>query len=123
MPLLIFFHPIALTPKMGGGYIQNVFNILKPGGLFFSYFPSKRSDAYQYHEPAHLLDSSTVNSILRSDSPYHGQLYPFRFIHPQEYQQHLIKRGFKVQYLETVNRTYNSMNETFEFVVIEALKE
>ncbi|MBP9829263.1 MAG: class I SAM-dependent methyltransferase [Proteobacteria bacterium] len=117
------FSSYCLNFKNGSGYVQNIFNILKPGGLFFSYFPSKRSDAYQYHEPAHLLDSSTLNSILRQDSPYHGQLYPFRFIHPQEYQHHLINQGFKVQYLETVSRTYNSMRETFEFVVIEAVKE
>jgi cyclopropane fatty-acyl-phospholipid synthase-like methyltransferase len=117
------FSSYCLNSKNGEVYIQNVFNMLKPGGLFFSYFPSKRSDAYQHHTPSCLLDSSTLNSIVRNDSPYYGQLYPFRFIHPQEYKQHLLDQGFKVQYLETVNRTYNSMNEIFEFVVIEAVKK
>lgn len=117
------FSSNCLNMNMGKDYIKQVWKILKPGGLFFSYFPSKRSDAYQDHDPAILLDSNTLNSILRKNAPYHGQLYPFRFIHPEEYKRDLVHQGFKVQYLETVNRTYNSMNETFEFVVIEALKE
>ena len=117
------FSSYFLNVKNGTRYIKNVWNVLKPNGLFFSYFPSKRSDAYQHHEPSYLLDSGTLNSILREDSPYHGQLYPFRFTHPEEYKQNLTHQGFKVKYLETVNRTYSSTNETFEFVVIEARKE
>lgn len=117
------FSSYCLNYKSAGRYIKQVWDVLKPGGVFFSYFPSKRSDAYQYHDPAKLLDSSTLDSILREGSPYHGQLYPFRFIHPEEYKTDLIHQGFKLQYLETVSRTYNLMSEYFEFVIIEALKE
>lgn len=117
------FSSYCLNTTNSAKYIKNIWSILKPGGLFFSYFPSKCSDAYQHHQPANLLDSSTINSILRKNSPYYGQTYPFRFIHPEEYKITLLQEGFKIQYLETVNKTYNSMNENFEFVVIEAVKE
>jgi hypothetical protein len=69
-----------------------------------------------------MLDSSTVNGIFRNDSPYAGQHYPFRFVHPQEYRSVVENVGLTVEYLETVQRTYNNLHETFEFVVLEAVK-
>jgi cyclopropane fatty-acyl-phospholipid synthase-like methyltransferase len=117
------FSSYCLDKHSGERYLSHVFDILKLGGLFFSYFPSKRSDAYQHHAPSELLDADTLNSILRADSPYYGNWYPFRFMHPEVYETLLKRIGFKVQYLETVQRTYRSMKETFEFVVVEARKE
>lgn len=116
------FSSYCLDKEKGNDYLKKVFDVLKKDGLFFSYFPCKKSDAYLFHNPSQLLDSDTLNSIIRKNSPYSGNLYPFRFIHPEEYKQNLINVGFTVQHLETVKKTYNSMNESFEFVVIEAKK-
>lgn len=117
------FSSYCLDKKSGEHYLNHVYDILKLGGIFFSYFPSKRSDAYQNHEPSELLDSDTLSSIARMDSPYYGQWYPFRFMHPEVYANRLERKGFKIQYLETVTRTYRSMRENFEFIVVEARKE
>lgn len=63
-----------------------------------------------------------MNSILRKDSPFSGQLYPFRFMHPREYEFALINAGFHIEYLETTSRTYRNFQEKFEFIVVEAKK-
>ena len=102
--------------------LDNVYKKLKDGGLFFSYFPSKASDAFQFPGESTLIDQDTLNSISRIDSPFCGQNYPFRFTHPREYELELEKIGFKIQYSEKVTRTYSNHNELFEFIVIEAKK-
>jgi SAM-dependent methyltransferase len=114
------FSSYCLTKAQVSGYLKSVAKILKPGGIFFSYFPSKKSDCYQFPEKACFIDSDTLNSILRKDAPFHGQLYPFRFLHPREYENMLLEFGFEVQYLETVSRTYSHRQEIFEFITIEA---
>jgi len=49
-----------------------------------------------------------------------ANLYPFRFIAPEEYKVAFEIRGLTVGYLETVARTYSCRKEYFEFVVVEA---
>lgn len=117
------FSSYCLNRDQGRQYLLGVSRILKPGGLFFSFFPSKNSDTYQFKGDAHLIDSDTLNSITRIDSPFCGQSYPFRFIHPREYENSLIELGFEIQYLETVDKTYSNRRESFGFVVIEAKKK
>ena len=102
--------------------LDEIYRVLKPGGLFFSYSPGKRSDAFLNHAPAVLLDESTLDGIKRATSPFAGNNYPFRFIHPDEAAGLLDKHGFEVQYLETIERTYNGRSERFQFVVIEGRK-
>ena len=116
------FSSYCLTKKQGGGYLQKIKEILKPGGLFFSYFPSKKSDCFQFPGQVDFIDTDTLSSILRKDAPFCGQLYPFRFIHPREYENALLELGFEIQYSETQTRTYNKRKEIFEFIVIEAKK-
>lgn len=116
------FSSYCLDKKNGNNYIKHMFYLLRPGGLFFSYFPSKTSVAFQDHLPAILLDSDTLDSIKRIDSPYTGQAYPFRFLYPDEYAECLKSHGFKIKSLETVQRSYHNQKEIFEFVVVEALK-
>ncbi|MBU1055042.1 MAG: class I SAM-dependent methyltransferase [Proteobacteria bacterium] len=98
--------------------ISEISRVLKPGGNFFSYTPGAKSDAFINPFPANKIDDWTLDGIRREDSPYYGNFYPFRFIAPQNYKTLLEKNGFKVSYLETVSRTYNNMQEYFEFVTI-----
>jgi SAM-dependent methyltransferase len=102
--------------------LSEVTRILKPGGRFFSYTPGKASDAFQHHRPAKLIDDSTLDGIQRGDSPFCGNNYPFRFVHPDEYKAIVTEAGLDVTYLETVRRSYNGRKETFEHVVLEAVK-
>jgi SAM-dependent methyltransferase len=116
------FSSYCLTKTDGKQYIQEVWRTLRPGGLFFSFFPDKSSDAFQNHAPAVLLDSDTLNGIHRKDSPYFGNFYPFRFMTAQEYYNILKSVGFSVPYCETVSRSYREGEETFAFVAIEGEK-
>ena len=102
--------------------LNEVQRCLSPGGKFFSYTPSKMSDAFKNHEPSEFIDASTLNGIHRRDAPFHGNFYPFRFVFPDEYQDILEAHGFKVDYLETVSRTYHQGAELFQHVVLEATK-
>ena len=116
------FSSNCLSKDLGAKFIAEIARLLKPGGKFFSYFPSKRSDAFIQPGNSALIDSDTLDSISRKDAAFSGQKYPFRFMHPQEYKDLLISQGLEVTYLETVGRTYNNGNEYFEFVVVEAQK-
>jgi SAM-dependent methyltransferase len=102
--------------------LQEVKRVLKPGGLFFSYTPGKASNAFQNHQPARMLDASTLEGIYRKDSPYAGNHYPFRFVSPAEYSELVTQAGLKIRYLETVHRSYFNQREVFEHVVLEAQK-
>ena len=103
-------------------YLQEVKRTIKPGGLFFSYFPAKQSDTYLFPGDASFIDSDTLESVTRVDSPFCGQDYPFRFIHSREYEEGLQNLGFRIQHSEIINKTYNKRKENFSFVVIEAAK-
>lgn len=103
-------------------FLLEINRVLKPGGKFFSYQPSKNSDAYKNHAPAVKIDDSTLNGIFREGSPYACNNHDCRFIYPDEYKIALEKAGFKVPYIETVSRTYSGMCEYFEFVTVEAQK-
>jgi SAM-dependent methyltransferase len=98
--------------------LDEVQRVLRPGGRFFSYTPSKASDAFRDPGDAPRLDASTLLGIRRADAAYAGNLYPFRFITSREYAGALEARGMRVTYDETVARTYRAGAEYFEFVVI-----
>ena len=121
------FSSNCLDHTAGAAFIRDVRRVLKPGGRFFSYFPSKRSDAWtdplakSRDEPA-FIDEHTLNGIARDSSPFFGNDYPFRFLHPREYIAFLEDNGFSVPYCETVQRTYRDRQEAFEFVTIEGVR-
>lgn len=98
--------------------LNEVQRVLRPGGVFFSYTPSTASHAFLNYAPSTKIDDWTLDGIRRSTSPYFGNHYPFRFITPEHYAGLLEERGFKIESLETVGRTYNYRSEYFEFVTI-----
>ncbi len=101
-------------------FLDEVARLLRPGGLFFSYSPSKGSDVFRNPGPSARLDASTLDGIHRKDAPHYGSFYPFRFITAEEYRQALATRGLQAVYKEAVGRTYNDGKEYFEFVVVVA---
>jgi SAM-dependent methyltransferase len=99
-------------------FLDEVKRLLRPNGRFFSYAPCKASDAYRNPGSSRLIDASTLDGIRRKGAAYYGNLYPFRFITPEEYAAALELRGLRVAYNETVGRTYRGRLEYFEFVVV-----
>jgi SAM-dependent methyltransferase len=116
------FSSYCLDEKDFSRCLDEVRRILKPGGLFFSYTPSKRSDTFRNPEPSRMIDASTLDGIRRSTAPFFGQAYPFRFIDPAEYEGLLTARGLRVSRNERIGRTYRNGEEYFEFVSIYARK-
>ena len=114
------FSSNCLTYEMGLKYLKSVKRKLKKNGVFFSYFPSKTSDAFLLPGDSNFIDSSTLDCISRLNSPFTGQEYPFRFLHPKEYEQILISFGFSIQYSEVLTKSYNNQTEKFSWCVIEA---
>lgn len=116
------FSSYCLTRDQGNSFLTCVSKVLKKGGKFFSYFPSKKSDAFIRKGTSHLIDEDTLNAISRESSAFSGQNYPFRFLHPQQYRELLQTHGLEVRYLEKLGRTYHFGEEYFEFIVVEAVK-
>ena len=97
--------------------------VLKPGGSFFCYTPGKNSKAFESHAPASKIDESTLEGIHRKSSPFYGNFYPFRFVHPEELKVEVENIGMEVSYLEINQRSYYNRQEVFEHVVLEAKKQ
>jgi hypothetical protein len=89
---------------------------------FFSYTPSKNNDSFRDPGPSKFIDNSTLDGVHRKTSPFYGQLYPFRFIEPEEFAALLEQRGLTVLRNERIGRTYSNRSEYFEFVSIHAEK-
>lgn len=103
-------------------FLDEVGRLLRPGGRFFTYTPSKASDAWLNPGGARMIDGSTLEGIKRETSPFAGNAYPFRFVTPDELTDELAACAMRVDYAERVGRTYGHGGEYFEFVVIEAVK-
>jgi len=116
------FSSYCLDEANFGAFLDEVGRLLRAGGRFFSYTPSKVSDAFLNPGPSRRIDASTLDGIRRETSPYYGNDYPFRFIAGKEIQAALEARAMRCVYNETVGRTYNGGNEYFEFVVTVANK-
>ncbi len=104
-------------------FLDEVTRILKPSGRFFSYTPSKNNDSFRDPGPSRWIDSSTLDGIHRTTSPFYGQFYPFRFTEPEEFETQLAKRGFSILRNERIGRTYRFREEYFEFTSIHAQRE
>ena len=104
-------------------FADEIYRTLKSGGRYFSYTPSKQSDAFRNYKPAKKLDGSTLDGIRRQNSPFYGNFYPFRFMSAEDVGKFFDDKRFKTEYLETVTRTYDFLTEKFEFIVFEVVKK
>jgi SAM-dependent methyltransferase len=103
-------------------FLDETARVLRPGGRFFTYTPHKASDAFTDHAPARLIDASTLDGIRRENSPYAGNLYPFRFTTNEELAGALAARGLRVTSSEQLRRSYRGGAEWFAFAVVSAEK-
>jgi len=117
------FSAYCLDERGYGAFLDEVGRLLRPGGRFFSYTPSKASDAFRHPGTARFIDHSTLDGISRADSAYFGSPYPFRFVAAAELPGLMAMRGLSIVYSETVGRTYRGGREYFEFVVTVAERQ
>lgn len=103
-------------------FVDEVYRALKKGGKYFSFTPSKGSEAFLHYEPATKIDGSTLDGIKRESSPFYGNFYPFRFMDTKDVEKYFDKKRFEITYMEKVSKTYSHMEESFEFLVFEAKK-
>lgn len=116
------FSSYCLDNRGHARFLDEIARLLRPGGRFFTYTPSKASDAFKKHAPSRMLDRNTLDGIRRKTSPFSGNLYPFRFTTGKELRGALARRNLRVVYDEIVGRTYRGGREYFEFVVMAAEK-
>ena len=113
------FSSCSLNKLDGKIYLKEVNRILKKNGIFFSYFPSKKSDMFNY-KSVELYDSDTIQK-LNHKSAFSPE-FVSRFMHMEQYCRLLVKNGFAIKYKEYVMRTYFLNKEKFYFLVLEAVK-
>jgi SAM-dependent methyltransferase len=116
------FSAYCLDEAGAAHFLDEVTRVLRPGGRFFTYTPSKLSEAFTNHAPAKLIDASTLSGIERSTSPFAGNRYPFRFTTNAELSTALTARGFTITMSERVARSYRDGEEMFWFAVVAAEK-
>lgn len=114
------FSSCTLDKIDGTRYIGEVNRILKKKGKFFSYFPSKKSDMFNF-KSRKLYDSDTLLSV-KQKSAYNTD-HTLRFLQMNEYCNLLKRHNFKITYKEEMSRTYYSGKEKFCFLIIEAIKD
>jgi ubiquinone/menaquinone biosynthesis C-methylase UbiE len=117
------FSAYSLTETQFEAFLRESARVLKPGGTFFCYTPSKRSDMFTNRGTVPLLDPSTLDGVCRESSPYFGSEHPFRFTSIDELASALARNSLAVTYCESVGRTYREGAEYFEWIVVEAYRQ
>jgi cyclopropane fatty-acyl-phospholipid synthase-like methyltransferase len=120
--LVDVFSSYCMPEREFSRFLDEAARLLRLGGRFFCYTPSKNSDAFRDPGPARFIDSSTLDGIKRPSSPFYPQRYPFRFVDAAELGEMLRQRGFNILRSERIGRTYRNMSEYFEFISIHAEK-
>jgi ubiquinone/menaquinone biosynthesis C-methylase UbiE len=115
------FSSYCLPTTEYSSFLRETRRVLVPGGLLFSYTPSAASEAFVRHAPGRLIDDFTLDGIHRSDSPFTGNHYPFRFETVPHLQSQMEAAGLRLESAELTSRTYGNRRETFEFISLEAI--
>lgn len=112
------FSSYCLDNRGHARFLDEVARLLRPGGRFFTYTPSKASDAFKNPRPSKKLDRSTLDGIRRKTSPFSGNFYPFRFTTGKELGNALRARKLRIVHDETVGRSYRNGREYLSLIHI-----
>ena len=102
--------------------IDEIYRVLKKGGLFFSYTPSQNSDSFKDYKPAVKIDEWTLSGLFRESGFGAGNHYPFHFWDKDGLEQTLKDKKFKINLLESLTRSYSNGTEVFESYLFHAQK-
>lgn len=123
-----YFHAIVdvfsschLTTDQSLEFLENCNKKLKKNGLFFSYFPSKKSKMYKNKKNI-FLDKNTIYNNMESKNIYQINDFPLRFLSKNDYLKILKQKKFQITYSEELTKTYYNGSDHFTFNVIEAKK-
>ena len=120
--IIDIFSSYSLDTISGEKFLSLVSKILKKKGIFFSYFPSKKSDTWIKASKKYLIDKNTLIKIDKNKLPYYGNNYPFRFHTKKEYLKLFKKYGLKINYCETITKTYSNEKLKTNFIIVEGQK-
>ncbi len=115
------FSSTNLNLDEGNNFLKEVERTLKTGGLFFSYFPSKKSKLFKSKKKK-MIDQNTIFNLKEKKSIFKIKNFPFRFHNKNEYKNLFKKHNFKVIYSEEIKKTYFNGQDNFDFLVFEGLK-
>ena len=99
---------------------REAFRVLKPGGWFFSYHPSIKSDCF-IRGVNERFDEYTVVDIVDAQAPYQGNGL-MCFLSKEDCHRMVELAGFQDISIERVGRTYDDGTEYFEFLSVDAQK-
>jgi|TARA_B110000037_G_scaffold191995_1_gene225870 SAM-dependent methyltransferase len=116
------FSSCHLNQKDGTLFISQVSKKLKKNGIFFSYFPSKKSKFFTSNFKKKFSDENTISKIFNKNQVYGNDVLPMRFMSKNEYKSLLKKNSLKVIYNEYIHKTYKQGKDIFIFNIIEAIK-
>jgi len=123
-----YFHAIVdifsschLTSNQGLEFLEKCYLKLRKNGIFFSYFPSKKSKMYKSKKNI-FLDLNTIYNNMKSKNIYEINNFPLRFLGKNDYLKILRQKKFLVTYSEELTKTYFNGRDHFTFNVIEAKK-
>ena len=114
------FSSCSLTKNDGGIFLREVNRVLKKGGKFFSYFPSKKSKMFKSRNKK-MYDEDTISKLNEKKSIY--KIMPMRFLDKKQYVKILEKNNIHSYYVEELTRTYFKGKDQFTFVIIESFKK
>lgn len=115
------FSSCHLTTNEGINFLDICNKKLKKNGLFFSYFPSKKSMMFKNSKNV-FLDKNTLYNNSSVKTIYKIENFPFRFLSRKDYLKILEEKNFKIIHSEELTKTYFNTNDYFTFNVIEAKK-
>jgi len=115
------FSSCLLTRKDGKIFLNEVNRVLKKGGKFFSYFPSKKSKMFKSINKK-MFDEDTIFKLNDKKSIYKIDNAPMRFLDKKQYVNMLKKNKFSTLYSEELSKTYFNGKDQFTFVIIESIK-
>lgn len=98
--------------------LNEAYNVLKKGGLFFSYHLSERSISFK--SSTDFIDHCTISNI-NPPYPLHNNGKTC-FISSNEYRKMLADCGFHKINIETEQRSYENGTQLIEYLVVTAVK-
>ena len=119
--LIDVFSSCLLTKKDGNIFLKEASRVLKLGGRFFSYFPSKKSNMFKSNKKV-MHDADTIIKLNQRKTVYEINDYPLRFLTKQQYINLCKKNNLKVYYAEELKKTYFNGRDSFTLIIIEAIK-
>ena len=115
------FSSCLLTKKDGEIFLNEVSRVLKKGGKFFSYFPSKKSKMFKSKNKK-MFDKDTIFKLSDNKPIYKIDNSPMRFLDKKQYISMLKKNNISTFYSEELIKTYFNGKDQFTFIIIEAKK-